>query len=118
MKPIDLQQRAQIVARAAATGSRANTRNVTAFLAEAYRTTSCAPSIRMPAVRLLLREYLDGCAAVAANVPIVSRLGRVGVFLVKLRAARAQSLPDAAWQLDLLDWLWLQVTQLDNLLID
>ncbi len=74
-------------------------------LAAAYRTARGAPTARMPALRGLLRGYLDACSALVDGIPAARRRAKVDKYLARLHELRSCSLPQDAWQLDVIEWL-------------
>lgn len=74
-------------------------------LAAAYRAARGVPTARMPALRSVLRGYLDACAALVDGIPSARRRVKIDDYLARLYELRSRSLPQDDWQLDVLEWL-------------
>jgi hypothetical protein len=75
-------------------------------LAVAYRIARGAPARRMPAIRAVLRSYLDACTAIIDGIPATRHRAMIDDYLGRLLEIRACSLAPGDWELDVLDWLW------------
>lgn len=95
----------ETVLRRASTGGN-NTQGIAVDeLAAAYRVARGAPAARMPALRGVLRAYLDACAALVDGIPATRRRAKVDGYLGRLHELRSRSLQPDNWQLDVLEWL-------------
>jgi hypothetical protein len=85
-----------------------------AMLAAAYRQTHEVPTIRMPALRLLLREYMDISRHAGTSRKFSERRSELQMFLERLYKLRKTSVhARKSWQLGVLHWLSTQQAFLD-----
>lgn len=115
MKPTAEGPSTRIALRSASSGGKNRPGQAVDELAAAYRFARGTPAARMPALRGVLRGYLDACAALVDQIPATSRRAKLECYLKRLHELRAHSLPPGDWRLDVLEWLRSEVNSLQCL---